>query len=83
MFQCTHTSASFINWRINGTPVNPINPPTFVTLTSSDGHLSDTLTILAQPEYNRTQIVCEATVSGSLQQSLPAILTVISKLGHT
>ena len=67
VFRCRHPNTTFITWRINET-VNVVegNPgPSGIIAGRTPGGsgtvIDFTLTIIAQPIYNETEIVCIAT----------------------
>ena len=77
-FRCRHPTASFIDWRVNGSLVGQDPPREIIPGTTRDvnGNLVNTLTITARPEYNGTEVVCVAFfVDGSPdEQTEPAML---------
>ena len=62
VFQCQHTTADGINWRINGSTLRDL-PQTVSTDRTSDGIF--TLTITAHSNYNQTVIECVALFADS------------------
>ena len=81
VFKCRHPTANFIDWRVNGTSVGQ-SPPTDITpgtIRDDDGNLVNTLTIIARPEYNGTEVECVAVFSGgSPDEATPSVtLTII------
>ena len=70
VFRCLHPNITFISWRINesiivwqGRP-GPSGIKTGRTLGLDESLIDFTLTIMAQPIYNGTEIVCIATFPG-------------------
>ena len=62
VFRCRHPTADIIGWRVNGSSVGQ-NHPTDITpgtTRDDDGNLVNTLTIIARPEYNGTEVQCVA-----------------------
>ena len=63
IFRCRHPNASDIRWEINGELIRGRNyPPDITPGTERDDNqfLVQTLTIVAGPQYNGTEIVCVA-----------------------
>ena len=81
VFRCQHSTARFIDWRVNGSTVGQSPPPDMTPSTTRDENdaLVNTLTILAHPEYNKTEVECEAFFSnGSPSEVTPPVtLTII------
>jgi hypothetical protein len=63
VFRCRYPTADIIRWRVNGSLVGR-SPPRYIipsTIIHDDnGNLVDTLTIIARPELNGTEVVCVA-----------------------
>ena len=84
VFRCRHPNTTFISWRINETIlVFEGNPgPSDITAgrtTDGSGTVIDfTLTIIAQPIYNETEIVCRATFLGNVpnEETVSVYLTI-------
>ena len=83
-FRCRHPTADIIAWRVNGSSVRQNSSPDITPGTSrdDDGALVCTLTIIARPEYNGTDVVCVAVfIDESVPQpSPPALLRGIAIL---
>ena len=63
-FRCSHATADFIGWRVNGTSLGRLSSPDFMEIMTSDSHatLISTLTIDARLKYNETIVDCLAFV---------------------
>lgn len=61
-FQCQHSTADSIGWKLNGTLLNVYTPPntTVISYPLSNGDIVFRLIITAFQHYNTTQIVCIA-----------------------
>ena len=80
VFRCHHLIADTIVWRVNGTSVkqNPSPDITPGTTRDDDGTLVDTLTIIARPEYNGTEVQCVAVfLGGSQTEATPSVILTI------
>ena len=65
-FQCQHSLADVIGWRVNGMPLNVVNLPNVSTATPNDVTILSFSTLLV---YNGTIIECIATfIDGSPPQ---------------
>lgn len=78
VFMCDHSDAAFLGWLINGEPALRAN-------ISGVSMQTNSLTILALPEYNGTEVECLALyLDGTSETSPPALLivqgTVLSSL---
>ena len=74
VFQCQHSEADAISWRVNGQSVREFPNITVVSIST----LTSTLTIPVRAEYNGTEVVCVALFfGGSEEETLPATLTII------
>ena len=74
VFRCRHPTADVIVWRVNGSSVgqNPSPDISPGTIGDYDGSLVNTLTIVARPEYNGTEVVCVALfIDGSPFETSP------------
>lgn len=62
VFRCRHPNASIIRWRRDGELLGRNLPRDITPGTERDGNnfLVQTLTIVARPQYNGTEIVCVA-----------------------
>ncbi len=79
VFTCQHATASSILWRVNGSFVTR-NSPIDITpgiVRNENGTMMDTLTIIAQEQYNGTVVVCVAQFDDGRpnEESIPATLT--------
>ena len=65
VFQCQHSSADGIGWKLNGTLLNELNHYvrniSAVTLPLPNGDTIYNLMLTALPGYNKTRIECVAT----------------------
>ena len=80
VFRCQHLTARFLGWIVNGSTVGQTPPPGITTDTSQgeNGTLVNTLTILTHPEYNKTEVECEAFFSnGSPSEVTPPVILII------
>ena len=59
-FRCQHLNATTIGWIVNGTSLYSFTPPNVSTDVLENS--VNTLSILALPEYNETQVWCVATI---------------------
>ena len=59
-FRCRHQNADSVGWLVNGTPLGNNSDITPGTLYENN-HLVNTLTIMAHPKYNGTEVECVAT----------------------
>ena len=93
VFRCRHPNTPFISWRINeSTTVAEGNPgPPGITPSKNLGLYGSvidfTLTVIAQPIYNGTEIVCIAIFSGNVpnEETIAVNLTIqgtVSVLKH-
>ena len=77
-FRCHHPTADTIRWRVNGSLVGRSSFPDITPSTTREvnGNLVDTLTIIARPEYNGTEVVCVARFDDESpdEQTEPATL---------
>ena len=73
-FLCQHPQADNINWRLNGTGLNRLNPrPSGIRV----GEIGDLLNITALSGYNNTEVRCVALLlNGTTELSSPVYLTV-------
>ena len=64
VYRCLNPTANAISWRWNGSVVIDSSPPAGITLgMTMDGNRNvRTLTIVAQPNYNETEVVCVAII---------------------
>ena len=71
VFRCHHPSTTFISWKVNETitVLEGVSGPPGITagrtLDGSGNVIDFTLTIVAQSNYNETQVKCIATFSGN------------------
>ena len=71
VFRCRHPSTTFISWRVNETitVLEGVSGPSGITagrtLDVSGNVIDFTLTIVAQSNYNETQVKCIATFRGN------------------
>ena len=80
VFRCQYPTADAIVWRVNGSIVAMgKRPPNTTTAATSDGSgtLVYTLTILALPEYNRTEVECDAITSSLTEGRSPLVTLLI------
>ena len=81
VFRCRHSTADTIGWIVNGSSVGQNPSPDIIpsTITDDDGTLVHTLTIIARPEYNGTEVECVAVFfDGSPKEDTPSVtLTII------
>ena len=76
-FQCHHESGVRSNWLINGSDArNFVDLDVILTSIRDNGTIVDKLSITVTPEYNRTQVACEATIDGTREISPAATLTI-------
>ena len=82
-FSCLHSTTDVIAWKVNGTVVIDSNPPPNITTgmtTDEKGNVAThTMTIVAQSNYNETEIVCVAAYVGDImpeEETAPVILLV-------
>ena len=79
LFRCRHVRLdAIIAWLINGTlsRLYPGVKDNFIQ--ESDGTFVDTLTILATPQYNGTEVVCLASfIDGSAEERSPPVTLII------
>ena len=70
VFQCQHSSADAIGWKINGTLLNELNHMNIsaISLPLPNGDIIYNLMLTALPEYNKTIVECVATF---LSQEIP------------
>lgn len=84
IFRCRHPNASDIRWRRDGELIRGRNfPPDITPGTERDDNqfLVQTLTIVAGPQYNGTEIVCVATFDdGSPDEMTPP--AILQGMGH-
>ena len=77
-FRCSHATADFITWKLNGTMINNNDLPLGITPGSitEGGVLVYTLSIIGQPEYNGTTVVGVAKFFNGLSddESFPAAI---------
>ena len=72
IFKCRHHSLDRdIIWRVNGSTVRHFANIILPGSISENGSLIDTLTIPARPEYNGTEVVCLASIDGSMSERTP------------
>ena len=84
-FQCQHSNADTITWRINGTRLSdnhPLNIVTHTEMRSSNNHSSVTvvhiLTIQGAQVYNETTIQCEAVFFDTSPSDLsPEVISLV------
>ena len=80
-FRCRHPTADLIVWRVNRSSVRQDPSPDITpgTLRDDDGTLVNTLSIIARPEYNGTEVECVAVfLDGSQTEATPSVtLTII------
>ena len=87
VFRCHHPNTRFIFWRINESTIVEEGSPGPSGITAGrtldgNGNVIDfTLTIMAQPYYNETEIVCIAIFSGNVpnEETVSVNLTVQGK----
>ena len=87
VFRCRHPNTAFITWRINESTIveegrpGPSGITAGRTLDGSGNVIDFTLTIIAQPIYNGTEIVCVAIFSGNVpnEETVSINLTVQGK----
>ena len=72
-FRCRHTSSEVvIIWRVNGSPSRDF-PNIRSGYVNESGNIVHTLTVPAEPQYNRTVVVCLAVfLDGSPTEVTPA-----------
>ena len=85
IFRCRHPNASDIRWKINGDLIRGRNyPPDITPGTERDDEqfLVQTLTIVARPLYNGTEIGCVAMFDDGSpdEMTLPVTLQGMNKL---
>ena len=78
-FRCRYQTADIIGWLVNGTSVGQIirSDITPGTIRYDGGILVHTLTILACPKYNNSEVEC---VASFVHQQLPPVLSPIVTL---
>ena len=79
VFRCCHQCIeTVISWHVNGSSSRfyPDVVDNFVR--DSNGTRVDTLTIPAIPVYNRTEVVCRATLEGSPLEVTPSATLIIT-----
>ena len=80
-FRCHHESPQArITWLINGIVFrgSPQSDIEFTYITHGNGSETGILTISNNPQYNGTQIVCEASLAASREVTPVAILTIMT-----
>ena len=85
VFRCRHQRIDArISWLINGSSSRLYPDVVDGFIRDSNGTLVDTLTIPAIPEYNGTEVVCEATfIDGSPREVTPlADLIIIGMVAY-
>ena len=70
VFRCRNPTANAIGWIWNGSEVMVDSPPPGITLGSN------TLTIVAQSNYNETEVVCVAFSSSGSVETTPIRLLI-------
>ena len=70
VFRCQNPDATVIGWELNGSEVGSANPPPGVTPGIN------TLTIVAQSNYNETEVVCLAFSSSGSTRTTPVSLLI-------
>ena len=76
-FRCRHEELlAYVVWKLNGTSSRAYTDVVdfFVR---EDGIRVDTLTVPVIPAYNRTEVVCSATINGDTEET-PAALLIIT-----
>ena len=73
MFRCRNPPATAIGWVLNGSDVRRENPPPGVTLSANTLRL----TIVAQYNYNETEVVCVAFSSGGSEMRTTPVTLLI------
>ena len=78
-FRCRHPTADVIGWLVNGMSVGQIINSDIIpgTIHDDGGSLLHTLTIVAYPEYNESEIEC---VASFIHQQLPSQLSPVVTL---
>ena len=84
-FRCRHQTADIIGWLVNGTSVGQIITQDILpgTINYEGGILVHTLTIVAYPEYNESEVECVASFirQGLSPELSPAVtLTILEGL---
>ena len=81
-FRCSHMSAAFVNWRIDGLPVDNLNHPNvpIPTLSIENGVRVSTLMVPATLRYDGSLVVCVASTVNGIEETPSATLTVIAGL---
>ena len=76
VFMCQHSQIRYIDWFLDGAPVNDSNPDiTRGKTTGNDNTTVNTLSIIARLEYDGFLIQCEAyNSSGETHPKSPAVL---------
>ena len=88
MFRCGYPTADFIAWRINETRVS-VNSPhddpgiTISTTVDQDRNVVHNLNIVAQFNYNETEVVCITMIMERANQTTPNHLLIQGKLDLT
>jgi hypothetical protein len=84
VFICRHQTADNIRWRVNGSLVGRSPPPDIIpsTIHDDNGNLVDTLTIIARPEFNVTEVVCVARFDDDRPEELSQPVTLIGIAGR-
>ena len=82
VFKCCHRSLDHdINWRVNGSVVGRfVNIITQGSI-SDNGSFVHTLTIPARSEYNGTEVVCQASLDGSMSERTPTAKLLVMRGG--
>ena len=77
VFRCRHPNASIIRWRRDGELLGRNLPPDITPGTERDinNFLVQTLTIVAGPQYNGTEIVCVAKFDNGNQDEMTPPVT--------
>lgn len=77
-FRCRHPNADTIRWRVNDDLISLINPPPYITPSTTrdnNNNVVFTLTIEARLEYNQTRVICVARFdNGSSDETTEAAL---------
>ena len=72
VFRCQNPAATAIGWIWNGSEVTIASPPPGITLGSN----TETLTIVAQSNYNETEVVCLAFSRSAPIETTPVRLLI-------
>ena len=75
MFRCRDPTATAIGWIWNGSEVMVASPPPGITPGS------DSLTIVAQSNYNETEVVCLALTRSGSMETTPVRLLIQGSYG--